>query len=196
MQLELLELTIVGLVLLPNVVLAILFLLDFQKSEGREKITAIYGFLTFILMFMYFLVNWLLPLFVTVDIAIIIILFGCAITFIPVWVVSLTKPDLLESWKIPFAIIFLAIWAVYTIPRVFMATNLSIYFLAVVFVISIIFLLLGVMEDIKLILLVLALAFIYLERSWTLFDPLIEYAILIVGIWLIVIWYLLNRRSS
>jgi hypothetical protein len=196
MQLELLELTIVGLVLIPLVILAILFLLDFQKSEGREKMTAIYGFLTFILVFFYFFVNLILPIFITVDVVIIVVLYGCAFTFMPVWVASYTKPDLLESWKLPFAIIFFAIWAAYIIPRLFMATNLSIFFLAVVFAISIIFLLLRVMDDYNVILLVLGLALIYLERGWTLFDVLIEYAILIVGIWLVLIWYLLNRRSS
>ena len=79
MQLELLELTIVGLVLLPLVLLAVLSLLDFLKSEGREKMTAIYGFLTFILMFMYFLVN--LPMNPEPSAHLNLLIFGIIITF-------------------------------------------------------------------------------------------------------------------
>ncbi len=196
MQLELIELTIVGLVLLPLVILSILFLLDSQKSEGRGKKTSIYGFLTFIMMFTYLFVNWILPLFVTVDITFIVILFGSAFTFLPVWVVSFTKPDLMESMRIPLAIMFLVVWAVYVIPRLLLATSFATYFLAVVFAITIIFLLLRVKDDNKVILLILGLLLVYLERAWTLFDILIEFVVVTIGFWLVLIWYLLNRRSS
>ncbi len=192
MQLELLELSIVGLILLPLVILAILCLLDIQKNDGRARMTAIYGFLTFILMFLYFLVNWLL----TVDVSIIVILFGTVFTFLPVWVVSLTKPDYLESWKIPFAIIFFVIWAVYVVPRLLISLYLAPYFLAAVFAISIIFLLLGLMEDYKSIILIVGLALIYVERAWTFADALIETIVLMVGVWLVLIWYLVNKRSA
>jgi len=192
MQLELLEITVVGLILIPLLILAILYLLEFQKSEGRAKMTAIYGFLTFILLFIYFIVNFLTVL----DISIVVLLFGTAFTFMPVWVLSLAKPDWLESWKNIFAILFLAIWAVYVIPRLFMALSLSIYFLAIVFVVSIIFLLPGLMDDYNVIVLILGLALIYLERAWSLFDPIIESLILVAGLWLVFIWYLLNKRST
>jgi hypothetical protein len=192
MQLELLEITVVGLILIPLLILAILYLLEFQKSEGRAKMTAIYGFLTFILLFIYFIVNFLTVL----DISIVVLLFGTAFTFMPVWVLSLAKPDWLESWKNIFAILFLAIWAVYVIPRLFMALSLSIYFLAIVFVVSIIFLLPGLMDDYNVIVLILGLALIYLERAWSLFDPIIESLILVAGLWLVFIWYLLDKRIT
>ncbi|MFX0054876.1 MAG: hypothetical protein ACFFAX_11850 [Promethearchaeota archaeon] len=191
MQLELLELTIVGLVLLPLVVLAILFLLDFQKSEGRAKITAIYGFLTFILMFLYFLVNWLF----IVDVSIIVVLFGTAFTFMPVWAISFTKSEYLEKWRIPFAIIFLVIWAAYIVPRLFMALNLSFYFQTIVYALAIIFLLLGVMDDYKVLILITGLALVYLERAWTFADALTETLVLLFGCWLVLIWYLLKKRG-
>ena len=192
MQLEFLELAIAGLILIPPVILAILHLLDFSKTSGRAKMTAIYGFLTFILIFIYFVVNF----FTALDVSIVVLLFGTAFTFMPVWVLSLAKPNWLESWKILFAILFLATWAVYVIPRLFMALSLSVYFLAIVFAISIIFLLPGLMDDFKRIVLVIGLALVYLERAWTLFDPITETLVLVAGLWLVFIWYLLNKRSS
>ncbi|KXH71683.1 MAG: hypothetical protein AM326_11525 [Candidatus Thorarchaeota archaeon SMTZ-45] len=192
MQLELLELAVVGLILIPPVILAILHLLDFQRTEGRARKTAIYGFLTFILLFIYFTVNFL----VTLDVSIIVVLFGSAFTFMPVWVLSYSKPDWLESWKILFAILFLAIWAAYIIPRLFMALSLSVYFLAVVFALSIVFLLPSLMDDTKRILLVLGLVLVYLERAWTFFDPITESLILVAGLWLVIIWYLIMKRAA
>jgi hypothetical protein len=191
MQLELLEVSLVGLILLPLIVLAILFLVDFQKSDGRAKMTAIYGFLTFILMFLYFLVNWLL----TVDISIIVILFGTGFTFMPVWVISFTKSEYLEKWRIPFAIIFLVIWAAYIVPRLFMTLYLSFYFLTIVFALAIVFLLLGVMDDYKVLILITGLVLVYLERAWTFADALTETLVLLLGCWLVLIWYLLTRRG-
>jgi hypothetical protein len=192
MQLELLELTIVGLILIPPVLLAILFLLDIIKSEGRERMTAIYGFLTFILLFIYFLVNW----FALVDVSIIVIFFGTAFTFLPVWVISSTRSELLESWKIPFAIIFFAIWAVYIVPRLLFAMYLSPYFLAIVFALSIIILLLEVPKDYKAIMLIVGLALIYFERAWGFADALTEATVLMVGFWLVFIWFLIMKRSA
>jgi len=192
MQLELLELAVVGLILIPPVILAILHLLDFQRTEGRARMTAIYGFLTFILLFIYFTVNFL----VTLDVSIIVVLFSSAFTFMPVWVLSYSKPDWLESWKILFAILFLAIWAAYIIPRLFMALSLSVYFLAVVFALSIVFLLPSLMDDTKRILLVLGLVLVYLERAWTFFDPITESLILVAGLWLVIIWYLIMKRAA
>jgi len=196
MQLELLELTILGLVFLPLAILSILFLLEIQKNESREKLNAIYGFLTFILMFMYFFMNWLLPIFVTVDDIFIVILFGCAFAFLPVWVVSFTKSNLMVSYKIPLAIVFFVIWAVYVIPRLMMTINLSFYFLTTVFAISIIFLLIRVVDDRKLILLLFGLLLIYMERGLSFFDVIIEFSLIIVGLWLVLIWYLLRKRGS
>jgi hypothetical protein len=192
MQLELYELAVVGLILIPPLIIAILHLLDFQRTEGRARMTAIYGFLTFILLFVYFVVNFVLSL----DISIIVISFGSAFTFMPVWVLSYSKPDWLESWKVLLAILFLAIWAVYVIPRLFMALSLSVYFLAVVFALSIIFLLPGLMDDTKRIVLIFGLALVYLERAWTLLDPIIEPLILVAGLWLVFIWYLMTKRAE
>ena len=191
MQLELLEISLVGLVLLPLALLAILHLLDLQRSDGRAKMTAIYGFLTFILLFLYFLVNWLL----TVDISIIVILFGTAFTFMPVWVISFTKSEYLEKWRIPFAIIFLVIWVAYVVPRLFTALYLSFYFLTIVFALAIVFLLLGVMDDGKVLILITGLVLIYLERAWTFADALTETLVLLLGCWLVLIWYLLTKRG-
>jgi hypothetical protein len=191
MQLELLELSIVGLVLLPLVILAILYLLDFQKSDGRAKMTAIYGFLTFILLFLYFVVNW----FVSVDVSLIVVLFGTALTFMPVWVISFTKSEYLENWRIPFAIIFLVIWVAYIVPRLFMALNLSFYFQTIVFALAIIFLLLGVMDDYKVLILITGLVLVYLERAWSFADALTEILVLLLGCWLVLIWYILTKRS-
>ncbi|KXH73750.1 MAG: hypothetical protein AM326_10410 [Candidatus Thorarchaeota archaeon SMTZ-45] len=192
MQLELLELTIAGLILIPLVILAILHLLDFSKAHGRAKMTAIYGFLTFILIFSYFTLVY----FTVVDVSIIIIIYGTGLIFLPVWTLSHSKPDWLESWKMLFAILFLVVWAVYVIPRIFTALNFVLYFLAIVFALSIIFLLPGLMNDFKRIVLILGLALFYLERAWTLFDPITEALILVAGLWLVFIWYLLNKRSS
>ena len=191
MQLELLEISLVGLVLLPLALLAILHLLDFQKSDGRAKMTAIYGFLTFILMFLYFLVNWLL----TVDVSVIVILFGTAFTFMPVWVISFTKSEYLKKWGIPFAILFLVICVAYIVPRIFMALYLSFYFLTIVFALAIVFLLLGVMDDYKVLILITGLVLVYLERAWTFADALTETIVLLLGCWLVLIWYLLTRRG-
>jgi hypothetical protein len=191
MQLELLEISLVGLVLLPLALLAILHLLDFQKSDGRAKMTAIYGFLTFILMFLYFLVNWLL----TVDVSVIVILFGTAFTFMPVWVISFTKSEYLKKWGIPFAILFLVICVAYIVPRIFMALYLSFYFLTIVFALAIVFLLLGVMDDYKVLILITGLVLVYLERAWTFADALTETIVLLLGCWLVLIWYLLTRRT-
>jgi hypothetical protein len=191
MQLELLEISLVGLVLLPLALLAILHLLDLQKSDGGAKMTAIYGSLTFILLILYFLVNWLL----TVDISIIVILFGTAFTFMPVWVISFTKSEYLEKWRIPFAIIFLVIWVAYVVPRLFMALYLSFYFLTIVFALAIVFLLLGVMDDGKVLILITGLVLIYLERGWTFADALTETLVLLLGCWLVLIWYLLTKRG-
>lgn len=192
MQLELLELTIVGLILIPPIILAILHLLDFSKSDGRDKLTAIYGFLAFVLIFSYFTQSF----FIVLDLSIIVLIYGTGLTFLPVWTLSQAKPDWLESLKIPFTIMFLAVWATYVIPRIFMSINLLPYFLAIVFALSIIFLLPGLMNDFKRILIVLGLALFYLERSWTLFDPITESLILVAALWLILIWYLMNKRSS
>jgi hypothetical protein len=188
---QLLELSIAGLILIPLVILAILFLLDFQKADGRAQKTAIYGFLAFILLFLYFVVNW----FSTLDVSIIVLLYGTALTFMAVWALSLSKPEWLESWKILFTILFLALWSAYVIPRLFLALNLVVYFLAIVFALSIIFLLPRLMDDYKIIVLILGLVLVYFERAWTIFDPITESLILVAGLWLVFIWYLLNKRE-
>ena len=192
MQLELLELTIVGLILLALVILAILHLLDFLRSDGRERLTAIYGFLAFILTFMYFTQVF----YTMLDFSIIVVMYGTGLIFIPVWTLSLSKPDWLESLKIPFAILFLAVWAIYVIPRIFAAMNFVVYFLAIAFALSIIFLLPRLMGNFERVLLIIGLALFYLERGWTFFDPITEALILVAALWLILIWYLLNKRSS
>ena len=192
MQLELLELTIVGLILLALVILAILHLLDFLRSDGRERLTAIYGFLAFILIFMYFTQVF----YTMLDFSIIVVMYGTGLIFIPVWTLSLSKPDWLESLKIPFAILFLAVWAIYVIPRIFAAMNFALYFLAIAFALSIIFLLPRLMGNLERVLLIIGLALFYLERGWTFFDPITEALILVAALWLILIWYLLNKRSS
>ncbi len=189
MQLELLEITIVGLVFIPLVMLAILHLLNFQKGEGREKKTSIYGFLTFILMFVYFLFNW----YIAVDVSIIVILYASALTFLPVWILSLSKPEYLDSWKIPFAIIFLALWGTYVGTRLLTTFVFVPYFAGIQFALSIIFLLLRFADDSKTIIIIIGLILLYLERAWSLFDVLIESIILVAGLWLVFIWFMLSR---
>ena len=192
MQLDLLEITILGLILIPILLLAVLHLLDIQKGSGRAQKTAGYGFLTFILLFAYFAANW----FFVVDISIIVVLYATALTFLPVWVLSLTKPDYLDAWRIPFALIFLIIWASYVGTRLLTSIFSTPYFLAVVFVLSVLILLLGVTENRMSIILLVGLVLVYIQRGWTLFDVLVDYMILVIGLWLVFAWYFIDRRNQ
>ena len=191
MQLELLQLTLAGLALVPLILLSILHLLDLQKSTGRERMTTIYGLLTFILLFIYFLVNWF-----TAYIELIVILFASAYTFLPVWIMSFSKSDYLEKWRIPFAVIFLVIWAAYVGTRLLAALYLSAYFLAIVFAISLIFLSFKLKEDKNTGILFLGLLLVYLERAWDFFDPISDTTFLVVGLWLVFHWYFQKRSRA
>ena len=192
MQAELLEIAISGLILIPLLLLAVLHLFDIQKGIGRAQKTAGYGFLTFILLFVYFGANW----FFAIDISIIVVLYATALTFLPVWVLSLTKPEYLEKWKIPFAIIFLIIWAAYVGTRLLTSIFSTPYFLVVVFVLSVMILLLGVTENRMSIILLIGLVLVYIQRGWTFFDVLVDYMILVFGLWLVVAWYFIDRRNQ
>jgi hypothetical protein len=192
MQLELLEITIAGMILIALMLLAVLHLIGIQKGSGRAQKTAGYGFLTFILLFLYFVINW----FFVVDISIIVVIYASALTFLPVWVLSLTKPEYLEGWKIPFAMIFLIIWASYVGTRLFTTIFSTPYFLAIVFILSVLILLLGVAENRMSIILLIGLVLVYIQRGFTFFDPLVDYMILVAGLWLILAWYFIDRRGQ
>jgi hypothetical protein len=192
MQLEFLEIAFAGLILIPLVLLTLLHLLDIQKSEDREQKTAVYGFLTYILLFSYFILNW----FVVVEISVIVLVYATALTFLPVWTLSLSKPEYLESLKIPFAIIFLIIWCAYVGTRLLTTFAFIPYFLAAVFALSLVFLILSLLEDMNYLIIIIGLALVYLERAWTLFDYIVEAGILTVGLWLVFVWFIISRRKT
>jgi len=190
MQIEILELAIFAVILGSLGILSLAHLLDIRTSDERERKTAIYGSLVFSFLTVYFAANT-----IGAPLNLIVVLYATALTFIPVWVISLTKPNWFDSWKYLFTILFLILWTTYVVTRLFTTLILSLYFATIVIGIAVVVLLISLPSDKKALVLTLGLVAFYFDRAWTFSDVVVTAVLLVLGPLLILVWYLINKRS-
>ena len=157
MQLEIIELGMFGAILAALVVLIIGSMLDTRTDDTRKRKTGLYGVSASLLLLLYFIGRLF-----TNDVTILVLLYGSALTFIPIWILSSSRPKILDSWKIPLAIMFLMVWVAYVGTRLLTEFALTIYFVLIIAAITLLILLVTVPSDPKALVAIIGLFLFFL----------------------------------
>jgi len=206
------------LLFIPCLLLSLLYLIETRKKEGQERRTALFGLVTFTLLAIvyamwtvsvYFniLLGFPIPGFggtayATTSVA----FFGAAIILLACWTLAISRPEWLHERKLILAIAGFILWVIflgsYLYLEFFFNPNThfvtSTVFLTIVFIFAFAVVLLKATTEKTAFILFAGLLFFYIG----LVIPDIPNVYLLntglianIGVWLILIWYIVTRRQ-
>jgi hypothetical protein len=208
-------LTLYILQFIPSLVLSILYFFKIREIERQEQKPAFVGLITFTLLsililaeticfyFTFILSFDLLPIFGIVTAA----LFSATILLLASWTLAVVKPEWLHDRMQILAITGLILWVSYTGTYIFsqITFNINLFLIARFIIVTVIFVfmlgiaLLGLKDDKLTFLLFIGLLLVYINSMFgalVLFINITLETIIWIGIWLILIWYILTKRRS
>ncbi len=215
---DFLEISIPLLHFLPALFLSFMFLSELRRIENGYRRTEILGFVAFtflVLLFVYWTLTLALdfymidvPFFTTAFQSLMYVsLLGVGLVFLVLWTLGLSRPQWIREHQIIISILSILVWGVYigsVIVSILMLnpiTGLLIQtlFFLLIFGSSLFFVLLLVKSDKKGLLLFFGILFFYFSLQFNGFFVinLIRVPhITMVGLWLIVLWKVIERNSQ
>lgn len=217
--LEFLEISIPLLQFLPALFLSFIFLSELRRLDYEHRRTETLAFVAFTflaLTFLYWTLLFVLilylgfefqPFIAALQSLLYVSLLGVGLVFLALWTLSLSRAEWLNGHRILISILSILVWVVYVggvfvslfIANPIVGLMVEIVFFFLIFGFSLFSVLMLVKSDKKGLLLFFGILFLYCTLQFPgipVVDPIRIPHITMVGLWLIVLWKLLERSSG